>query len=44
MLTLGPRGVLLVIGGTRSDECRFLEEGSPLITEPGALSKSGNAK
>lgn len=49
MLTLGPQGVLLVIGSARSDGCRFFSaEGEPLIqssgplTEPEALSSSGN--
>ena len=50
MLTLSPRGVLLVMGSTRSDGCRFffdrgraslLQSGGPL-TEPGALAYSGN--
>lgn len=50
MLTLGPQGVLLVIGSTRSDGCRFSTEGEPLLqssgllTEPEALSKSGNVE
>lgn len=44
MLTLGPRGVLLVIGSTGSDGCRvlfffFSTEGEPLLQSSGLLTE-----
>lgn len=50
MLTLGPQGVLLIIGSTRSDGSRFSTEGEPQLqsgrplTEAEVLSKSGNVE
>lgn len=53
MLTLGPRGVLLVIGSTRSDGCGVFSlstEGEPPLQSSGPLTElevlcvSGNAE